>query len=68
MVESVLAIIAAVLPVLFTYLDERKKGVPLEERQKILGEVARNDMGALAMRIDRMRTERRIRARLVETL
>lgn len=68
MVESILAILAAILPVVFSYLDERKKEEPLEERRKILQEIAADDMGALAVRIDRLRTQSRVRAGLVETL
>lgn len=63
MIESVLTIIAAVLPVLFEYLDRRREEKPNAERQEILSAIARNDMDDLAARVDRLRTKRRVRAK-----
>jgi hypothetical protein len=55
MVAGILAIISALLPLLFDWLEERQKGKPYAEKQTIRRAAVTGDVDTLSAQLDRMR-------------
>lgn len=55
MMESILTIVAALLPLLLDIIEAKRKEKPYDDAQTIRHEVVAGDVNALAVRIDRLR-------------